>query len=85
MAETEIGRVDGYFARIGVAGIELTGKLAVGDRIHIKGNTTDLTQSVESMQIEHDPVEQAGTGASVGIKVDDRCRSGDTVYRVTGE
>lgn len=80
--EEEIGRVRDYFARIGVIGIDLTGKLKVGDTIHIQGHTTDITQVVESMQIEHESVEQAGPGDSVGIKVPDRCRAGDHVYRV---
>jgi putative protease len=83
MAETEVGKVSDYFARVEVAGIELTGDLAVGDTIHIKGHTTDLNQAVDSMQIEHESVESAGAGDSIGIKVSDRCRSGDVVYRVT--
>ncbi|MCJ7510885.1 MAG: translation elongation factor-like protein [Dehalococcoidia bacterium] len=81
--EEEIGRVRDYFARIGVAGIDLTGRLKVGDRIHIKGHTTDLQQVLESMQIEHQSIQEAGPGDSVGIRVQDRCRSGDNVYRVT--
>jgi translation elongation factor EF-1alpha len=83
MAEEEIGRVRDYFARIGVAGIDLSGRLKVGDTIHIKGHTTDLQQAVDSMQIEHETVQEAGPGDSVGIKVQERCRSGDSVYRVT--
>jgi translation elongation factor EF-1alpha len=81
--EEEIGRVRDYFAHIGVAGIDLSGRLKVGDTIHIKGHTTDLQQAVDSMQIEHDTVQEAGPGDSVGIKVQERCRSGDHVYRVT--
>jgi translation elongation factor EF-1alpha len=81
--EEEIGRVVDYFAKIGVAGIDLTGKLSAGDTIHIKGHTTDLEQVVESMQVEHDQVEEAGAGDKIGIKVSDRCRGGDHVYRVT--
>ncbi len=81
--EEEIGQVRDYFARIGVAGIDLTGRLKVGDTIQIKGHTTDLQQVVDSMQIEHDTVQEAGPGDSVGIKVRERCRSGDHVYRVT--
>jgi translation elongation factor EF-1alpha len=81
--EEEIGQVRDYFARIGVAGIDLTGRLKVGDTIQIKGHTTDLQQVVDSMQIEHDSVQEAGPGDSVGIKVQERCRSGDHVYRVT--
>jgi translation elongation factor EF-1alpha len=80
--EEEIGRVRDYFARVGVIGVDLTGKLKVGDTIHIQGHTTDITQVVESMQIEHESVEEAGPGDSVGIKVPDRCRAGDHVYRV---
>ena len=82
MPEVEIGRVGDFFAKISVAGIDLTGKLRVGDTIHIKGHTTDLSQTVESLQIENDVVEQAGPGDSIGIKVSDRCRKGDHVYRV---
>jgi len=81
--EEEIGRVRDYFARIGVAGIDLSGHLKVGDTIHIKGHTTDLEQVVESMQIEHDDVKEAKPGDSVGIKVQERCRGGDRVYRAT--
>ena len=80
--EEEIGRVRDYFARISVAGIELTGKLKVGDTIHIHGHTTDITQVVDSMQVEHASVQEAGPGDSVGIKMVDRCRGGDHVYKV---
>jgi translation elongation factor EF-Tu-like GTPase len=81
--EEEIGRVTDYFAKISVAGIDLTGKLRAGDTIHIQGHTTDLEQVVESMQIDREQVEEAGAGDRIGIKVSDRCRSGDRVYRVT--
>jgi putative protease len=80
--EEEIGRVRDFFARIGVAGIDLTGKLKVGDTIHIHGHTTDITQVVDSMQVEHDSVQEAGPGDSVGIKVVDRCRGGDHVFKI---
>ncbi len=82
--EEEVGRVMDYFARIGVAGVELTGRLRVGDRIRIRGHTTDLEQVVESMQIDRQAVPEAGPGAKVGIKVVDRCRPGDRVYRLSG-
>ncbi len=85
MAEVEIGQVSDYFARVEVAGIELTGELSVGDTIHIKGHTTDLSLAVESMEIDRAAVERAGAGDSVGIKLPERCRSGDHVYRVTAE
>ena len=81
-AEEEIGRVRDFFARIGVAGIDLTGKLKVGDTIHIHGHTTDITQVIDSMQVEHASVQEAGPGDSVGIRVVDRCRGGDHVYKV---
>jgi len=83
MPEERIGVVNDYFARIGVAGIDLEGTLRVGDTIHIKGHTTDIEQVVESMQIEHEQVQEAKAGDSIGIKVPDRCRDGDEVYRLT--
>ena len=81
--EQEIGRVTDYFARIDVAGIDLTGPLRVGDTIRIKGHTTDFEQTVDSLQIEHEPVQEAKAGDKIGNKVKDRCRGGDRVYRVT--
>ena len=84
MPEEEIGKVSGYFAKIGVAAIEITqGTLSVGDTIHIHGHTTDLTQVVESMQIEHENVQTAKAGDSIGIKVTDHVRDHDQVYKVT--
>ena len=83
MAEQEIGTVSDFFAHPVVAAIELTGSLAVGDKIHFQGHTTDLEMEVNSMQIENDPVEQAKAGDSVGVKVPERVRKGDTVYKVT--
>ena len=83
MPEERVGIVNDYFAHIGVAGIDLEGILRVGDRIHIKGHTTDLEQAVESLQIAHEQVEEAKAGDAIGIKVSDRCRGGDVVYKVT--
>ena len=80
--ETEVGRVSDYFAKVGVAGIDVTKKIKVGDRIHIKGHTTDLEQVVDSIQIEHETVPEAGPGSKIGIKVGERCRHGDHVYAV---
>jgi translation elongation factor EF-1alpha len=85
MPEERIGIVKDYFAKIGVAGIDVETTLRVGDRIHIKGHTTDLEETVESIQIEHAQVEQAKKGDAIGIKVPDRCRGGDVVYRVTAD
>jgi translation elongation factor EF-Tu-like GTPase len=78
----EIGRVTGYFARIGVAGIDLSKPLRVGDSIRIRGHTTDLEQVVDSIEIEHEPVQEAKAGDKIGIKTADRCRDGDHVYKV---
>ncbi len=83
MAEEKVGVVSDYFARVGVAGIQLSDTLRVGDTIHIKGHTTDIEQVVESMQIEHEQVEEAKAGDLIGIKVGDRCRDGDQVFKVT--
>jgi translation elongation factor EF-1alpha len=82
MPEERIGVVNDYFAKIGVAGIDLEGPLQVGDTIHIKGHTTDLELAVDSMQVEHAQVQQAKKGDAIGIKVADRCRGGDVVYKV---
>jgi selenocysteine-specific translation elongation factor len=83
MPETEIGKVSDFFARPVVAGIDLSGGLKVGDRIHIKGHTTDVEMTVDSMQINNVGVTSAKNGDSVGIKVPDRVRAGDIVYKIT--
>ena len=83
MPEVEIGKVSDFFARPVVAGIELTAPLKAGDRIHIMGHTTDMELTVESMQINNVDVKEAKAGDAVGIKVSDRVRRGDTVYKVT--
>ena len=80
--ETEIGVVTDFFARPVVAGLDLTAGVKVGDRISIKGHTTDLEFTVESMQIQNVNVNEAKPGDSVGIKVPDRVRRGDKVYSV---
>jgi translation elongation factor EF-Tu-like GTPase len=83
MAEKLVGKVNHWFGRIGVAGIELTDQLTVGDRIHILGHTTDFDQEVTSMQIMHQDVSAAGSGAEIGVKVRFKARPGDRVYKVT--
>ncbi|MEW6685541.1 MAG: hypothetical protein AB1393_04970 [Candidatus Edwardsbacteria bacterium] len=83
MEEQKIGRVSHYFGHISVAAIELTdGDLSIGDTIHIKGHSSDFTQKVESMQIEHQSVNRAEKGASIGIKVKEHAREHDVVYKV---
>lgn len=83
MPEKEIGKVSDFFARPVVAGIEMSGSLKLGDKIHIKGHTTDMETIVDSMQINNADVTEVKAGDSVGIKVNDRVRRGDTVYKVT--
>jgi putative protease len=80
--EVEIGRVNDYFAHINVAGIDLTAPLKVGDRIRIKGHTTDMELDVESIEVEYESVQEAKAGDKIGVKVSDRVRGGDHVYRV---
>lgn len=80
----DIGEVTHYFTDISVGVIDLGGKLEVGDTISIEGTTTDFQQDVESMQIEHEDVEEAGAGDAVGLKVKDRVREGDKVYKIKG-
>ena len=83
MAEVELGKITHYFGRIGVAGIEITqDSLAVGDTIHVKGHTSDFTQTVDSIQIDGQAVEEATVGQSVGIKVTEHAREHDTVFKV---
>jgi selenocysteine-specific translation elongation factor len=82
MAEKLIGKVSHWFGNINVAGIELKAKLAVGDRIHVLGRTTDFEQEIKSMQIMHQDVSEAGRGDDVGVKLKSRVRVGDKVYKV---
>ena len=77
----EIGRITHFFTKISVAVIELIAPLAVGDTIMIKGPTTDFEQPVESMQIEHNNVQRAEAGQSIGLKVAQRVRENDMVYK----
>ncbi len=80
--EELIGEVAHYFDHVSAAVLALTTQLQVGETIHIKGHTTDLVQQVESMQLDHADVQQAGPGEDVAILVSDRVREGDEVYRV---
>ena len=83
MPEELIGAVSDFFARPVVAGIELIGDIKMGDKLHVVGHTTDLEFSAGSMQIDNASVTEAKAGDSVGIKVIDRVRRGDKVYKVT--
>jgi len=85
MEEKKVGIVIKYFSKPEVAAIHLTeGELKVGDRIRIKGHTTDFEQTVESMQISNSFVEVAETGSDVGIKSQERVREHDEVFCITG-
>jgi translation elongation factor EF-1alpha len=85
MDEKRIGTVLDYFAKIGVVAFRIEEEgLKVGDTIHIKGHTTDFSEKVNSMQIDLNPVQEAKVGDDVGIKVKDRVRKGDAVYKVIG-
>ena len=78
----QIGAIRHYYSKIGVAVVDLTAKIAVGDTVRVKGMTTDLRQKVESMQIEHADVQNASAGQSIGLKVAEKVREGDLVYKV---
>lgn len=84
MPEVEVGVVQHYFDNVGVGAIEMTdGELAVGDTIRIKGHTTDLTTTIHSMQIDRQDVEKVQKGDSIGIKLDEKVRIHDKVFKVT--
>ncbi len=83
MPEKLIGEVSHWFGNINVAGIKLSGDLAVGERIHVVGHTTDLEQEVTSMQLDNEDVSEAGAGDEIGIKLTSRARPGDSVYKAT--
>jgi len=83
--EKEIGKVLHFFGKASVAALKLTaGDLKVGDTIHIKGHTTDFTQTIDSIQIEHNTVPEAKVGDDIGIRVKEHVREHDVVYKVTG-
>jgi putative protease len=82
MSEEMIGHVSDFFAHPVVAAIELTAALKLGDKIRIKGHTTDLKLQVDSMQIENTSVQEAKAGDSIGVKVPERVRHGDSVYKI---
>jgi translation elongation factor EF-1alpha len=77
----EVGRVSHFFGKINVAIIEVENTISVGDRIFIRGPTTDIEQTVDSMEIEHEKVQQAKAGQSIGMKVNAHVRDNDIVYK----
>ncbi|MCH8328965.1 MAG: translation elongation factor-like protein [Nanoarchaeota archaeon] len=78
----KIGKVTHYYTNIGVSVVELSATLKVGDKIRIKGATTDFEQTIDSMQIEKDKIDEAKKGQSIGLKVKDHVRQHDVVYKV---
>lgn len=84
MKEIKIGKVSKYFAHPEVAAIELEETVKIGDTIRVKGHTTDFEQEIESMQIQNESVKEAKPGDSIGVKVKERVRPNDLVYKVIG-
>jgi translation elongation factor EF-Tu-like GTPase len=86
MVEEKIGFVEHFFTNVSVAAIKITnGELKIGDIIHIVGAHTDFKQKIDSMQMDRDPVEHVKSGDDVGIKVKDRVREKDVVYKISEE
>jgi putative protease len=83
MAEEKlVGKIIHYYTNIGVGVIELSDELKVGDKIHIKGDSTDFEQTVDSMQIEHQNVQSAKSGESLGLKTIEKVKENDEVFKV---
>ena len=82
MEEKLIGKITHYFNKISVAIVELSGVLKVGDKVHIKGSSTDFEQDISSIQIEHEDMKKAKKGDAIGVKVDEKVREGDEVYLI---
>lgn len=80
MTDKPIGEVTHYFDKISVAAIKLNAPLKVGDTIKVQGHTTNFDEKVDSMQIDHQEVNEAKKGDEVGIKVGEKVRSGDEIY-----
>jgi len=86
MVEEKIGIVEHFFNKVGVAAIKITdGELKIGDTIHIVGAHTDFKHKIDSMEIDRNPVEKVTAGDDVGIKVKDRVREHDVVYKIPEE
>ncbi len=84
MADVKIGRISHYYDQIGVAVLELTDSLSVGDKIKfIRGGEDLFEQEITSMQVEHEQVQEAKKGDTVGLKTDQEVKDGAEVYKVT--
>jgi putative protease len=77
-----IGKIAHFYSKISVAVIELKDKLSVGDEISIEGPSTNFTQTVDSMQIEHNNIKEAKKGDSIGLKVNSAVKENDSVYKI---
>jgi len=77
----QVGHITHFFSKISVAIVELTAPLAVGDRILVKGPSTDFEQLVDSMQIEHANIQRAESGQSIGLKIAEPVKERDVVYK----
>jgi len=75
-----IGKITHYFTKIGVAVVQLSAELRVGDTISIEGQNTNFKQMVTSMEIEHKPLNSASAGQAIGMKVDEKVREGDRIF-----
>jgi len=87
MADEEkklVGKISHYYGKIGVAVVEVSDKISVGDKISIEGIATNLQQTVDSMEIEHKKIQMAKAGDAIGLMVKDRVREGDAVYKILG-
>lgn len=83
MAEFKVGKITHYYNKIGVAVVELSGSLLVGDLIKISGHGRDFQMTVNSMQIEHQQIKEANKGDTVGLKVDQEVKEGDEIYKIS--
>jgi len=77
-----VGTITHYFSKIGVAVIELTGKLKIGDTIRVVGGEADFNQAIDSMEVDHAKVKEAKPKDSVGLKIEQKVREGYKVYKV---
>ena len=80
MAEKKVGQILHYYSEIGVGVIKVLKPIKKGDKIHVKGHTTDFTQKLTSMQIEHKKIESAKKGQEIGVKLKDKVREHDVIY-----
>lgn len=85
MEEKEVGKVAHYYGKIGVAIIDVSDIIKVGDRIHFVGRSTDFEDTIESMEVEHERVMEAKVGEMIGLKVSQEVKEGDKVYKVSEE